>query len=187
MITIRKERTEDIPHIRDINLQAFGQPAEARIIEALRRNCAAFLSLVAEDDGQLIGHILFTPVVIDPDGRGLAGMGLAPMAVLPERQRQGTGSALVERGLQLLRQRACPFVVVLGHPQFYARFGFTPASRRNIRSQWQAVPDEAFGLLVLDQAAMQGISGTACYRDEFNEAMQPALFSSGPAAANLQL
>lgn len=172
MITIRKERAEDIPHIRDINLQAFGQPAEARAVDKLRRNCSPFLSLVAEDNGRLIGHILFTPAVIDNDARCVAGMGLAPMAVLPQRQRQGIGSELVTAGLKLLRQRACPFVIVLGHPQFYPRFGFTPASRRGIRSQWEDVPDEAFMVLVLDQAAMRGVAGVARYRDEFNEAME---------------
>lgn len=171
MITIRKERAEDILHIRAINLQAFGQPAEARIVEELRRNCSPFLSLVAEEDGRLIGHILFTPAVIDNGGKCMEGMGLAPMAVLPQRQRQGIGSELVTYGLKLLRQRACPFVIVLGHPQFYPRFGFTPAARRGIRSQWEGVPDEAFMVLVLDQAAMQGISGVARYREEFNEAM----------------
>jgi len=171
MITIRRERAEDVLHIRDLNLQAFGQPSEAQIVDALRRNCSAFLSLVAEEEGQLIGHILFTPAIIDSDGQCIEGMGLAPMAVLPQRQRQGIGSELVENGLKLLRQRACPFVIVLGHPEFYPRFGFMPASWRKIRSQREGVPDEAFMLLVLDQSAMQGVSGVARYRDEFNMAM----------------
>jgi putative acetyltransferase len=82
---------------------------------------------VAEDDGAIVGHILFTPVVVE--GRPALGMGLAPLAVLPGRQRQGIGSQLVRRGLDSLRERGCPFVVVVGHPEYYPRFGFEPALR----------------------------------------------------------
>ena len=97
-------------------------------------------------------------------------MGLAPMAVLPERQRQGIGSELVETGLAELRERDCPFVIVLGHPEYYPRFGFEPASRHGIKCEWE-VPDEAFMILVLDGARMPEAGGRACYRAEFSEAM----------------
>jgi putative acetyltransferase len=168
MITIRPERPEDAPRVRHVNELAFGQPAEADLVERLRQACTDSLSLVAEDDA-VVGHILFTSVVVEGAGRRILGMGLAPMAVLPDRQRQGIGSRLVRRGLDLLRERGCPFVVVVGHPEYYPRFGFEPASRHGLASQWEGVPDAAFMALVLDAHAMAGVSGVAKYREEFNE------------------
>jgi putative acetyltransferase len=165
---IRLERPEDASQVRIVNERAFEQPTEANIVDRLRQTCAASLSLVAEDDG-VVGHILFTPVAIEHAGRRVLGMGLAPMAVLPERQRQGLGSELVRRGLEILRERGCPFVVVVGHPEYYPRFGFEPASRHGLVCQWEGVPDPAFMVLILDADAMAGISGVAQYRDEFNE------------------
>ena len=91
------------------------------------------------------------------------------MAVLPDRQREGIGSQLVRRGLDILRGRACPFVVVVGHPEYYPRFGFEPASMHGLASQWEGVPDAAFMVLVLDVRAMAGVSGVAKYREEFDE------------------
>ncbi len=96
-------------------------------------------------------------------------MGLAPMAVLPDRQRQGIGSDLVRGGLNILRERNCPFVVVVGHPEYYPRFGFEPASTHGLASQWEGMPDAAFIVLVLDVDAMAGLSGVAKYREEFDE------------------
>jgi putative acetyltransferase len=167
-MTIRTERTEDASRVRYVNELAFGQPAEADLVEKLRLACTDALSLVAEDDA-VVGHILFTPVVVESAGRRVVGMGLAPMAVLPDRQRQGIGSQLVRRGLEILRERGCPFVVVVGHPEYYPRFGFEPASRHGLASQWEGMPDSAFMVLVLDGHAMAGVSGVARYRDEFNE------------------
>jgi putative acetyltransferase len=166
--TIRPERTEDAPRIRHVNELAFGQPAEANLVERLRQACTDSLSLVAVDDA-VVGHILFTPVVVESEGRRVLGVGLGPMAVLPDRQRQGMGSQLVRGGLDILRERGCPFVVVVGHPEYYPRFGFEPASVHGLASQWEAVPDAAFMVLVLDELAMVGVSGVAKYREEFNE------------------
>ncbi len=169
MITIRPERPEDASRVRHINELAFGQPAEADLVERLRQACTDSLSLVAEDDA-VVGHILFTSVVVESAGRQVLGMGLAPMAVLPDHQRQGIGSQLVRRGLDILRERGCPFVVVVGHPEYYPRFGFEPASMHGLASQWESVPAAAFMVLVLDVHAMAGVSGVAKYREEFNEA-----------------
>ena len=169
MVIIRPETPDDTPEVRRINELAFGQPAEADLVDRLRQACADSLSLVAEDDG-VVGHILFTPVVIESKERRVTGMGLAPMAVLPDRQQQGIGSRLVTRGLDLLRDRRCPFVVVVGHPEYYPRFGFERASRHGLASQWDGVPDEAFMALILDPLVMTGVSGIPRYRDEFNDA-----------------
>ena len=168
MMSIRPERSDDIERVRDINSLAFGQPAEAVLVDKLRVNCADAVSLVADDTG-VVGHILFTPVTIDTPERPLVGMGLAPMAVHPDRQRDGIGTQLVTRGLEMLRERGCPFVVVVGHPEYYPRFGFEPASRRGLASQWEGMPDEAFMVLVLDETAMAGVSGVARYRAEFDD------------------
>jgi len=165
---IRLERPEDAPQVRLVNELAFGQPAEANIVARLREACPDSVSLVAES-GAVVGHILLTPVVVEGSGRRCVGMGLGPMAVLPDRQRQGIGSQLVRRGLDILRERGCPFVVVVGHPEYYPRFGFGPASSHGLSSQWEGMPDAAFMALILDAPAMAGLSGVARYRDEFND------------------
>jgi putative acetyltransferase len=174
MIIIREERPEDEEAIRAVNEKAFGQPAEAIIVDKLRKNCPGFLSLVALEGDEVVGHILFSPAKIEGSTKTIDGMGLAPMAVLPERQRQGIGTLLVNRGIEMLRSRSCPFIIVLGHPEYYPRFGFERACVHGIRSQWEGVPDEAFMILVLEQEAMKGASGVTRYRDEFDEAMQEA-------------
>jgi putative acetyltransferase len=174
MIIIREERREDEGAIRALNEKAFGQPAEASIVDKLRENCLGLLSLVALEGDEVVGHILFSPARIEGSTKTIDGMGLAPMAVLPERQRQGIGTLLVNRGIEMLRSRGCTFIIVLGHPECYLRFGFERASVHGIRSQWDGVPDEAFMILVLQRAAMKGLSGVARYRDEFDEAMQEA-------------
>ena len=172
MVTVRLEKPEDTPQVRRVNSEAFGQSTEAGIVDELRRACPEALFLVAEDEGEIVGHIAFTPVVIDNPVAKVEGMGLAPMAVLPSRQRQGIGSRLVKTGLNRLRDSGCAYVIVLGHPEYYPRFGFELASRYNVECQWEGVPDEAFMILVFDHSVLQNLSGVARYRDEFNEAMK---------------
>jgi len=171
MINIRIESQEDIHQVHLLNEQAFEQPAEANIVDKLRLSCPKYLSLVAEDDQKIVGHILFTPVVIKHQHSNIQGMGLAPMAVSPDRQKQGIGSRLVEKGLEILKSQNCPFVIVLGHPDYYPRFAFERASKYGLVSQWEGVPDEAFMVMVMDKNVLEGVSGVAKYRDEFNEAM----------------
>jgi putative acetyltransferase len=169
MITVRVEHPADRLQVRHVNHLAFGQRLEADLVETLQQACGSALSLVAEDEA-IVGHILFTPVVIQAGERQIVGMGLAPMAVLPARQRQGIGSQLVRRGLEILREGGCPFVVVVGHPEYYPRFGFERASLHGIRCQWEAVSDEAFMVAILDAVAMAGVTGQAIYRREFDDA-----------------
>lgn len=169
MIVIRPEIPEDIPAIREINRRAFETPVEAALVDTLRASRAMTLSLVALLEGVPTGHICFSPVmVVGAHGR-FEATGLGPMAVLPERQRSGIGSELVKTGLEELRQMGAPAVFVLGHAGFYPRFGFLPASHRSIHFSMD-VPDEAFMLLELRPGALQGISGTVYYRQEFYEA-----------------
>jgi putative acetyltransferase len=168
VIIIRPETPADVSRVRYVNEAAFGQAAEADLVDELREACPDSVSLVAEDDA-VVGHILFTPAVVESAAAPVLGMGLAPMAVLPERQRQGIGSQLVRRGLEVLRERGCPFVVVVGHPEYYPRFGFERASKHRLASQWQGVEDAAFMVLVLDARAMGTISGVVRYRQEFDE------------------
>ncbi len=173
MIIIREERPEDVEAIRRINLEAFGQPAEAEVVDQIREACDDLLSLVAVEGGEVVGHILFSPATIGEEGAALevSGMGLAPMAVLPKNQGQGIGSLLIHNGIKMLREKGCPFIIVLGYPEYYPRFGFERASRYGIHSQWSEVPDEAFMILILNKTAMVGASGIARYRREFDEAV----------------
>jgi putative acetyltransferase len=164
LIEIREERPDDAPAIREVNKRAFGQDQEGNIVDALRTNGAVSLSLVAAVNGRIVGHIMYSPITV---GGVITGAALGPMAVVPEYQRQGIGSKLVEAGNEKLQDVDCPFIIVLGHPNYYPRFGFRPASMYGIECEW-AVPDDVFMLLVLDEAKMQGVSGLAKYRHEFS-------------------
>ena len=170
MVRIREEQPQDIKVISEENIRAFAQAQEADIVDKLRQNCNELLSLVALKQNQVVGHILFSPVTVDNEDRTVQGMDLAPMAVLPEHQRQGVGSELIRTGVEKLKSLLCPFVIVLGHPAYYPRFGFEPANLYGIRSEWE-VPDNVFMILVLNESEMLDISGVARYRREFAESL----------------
>ena len=163
-IEIREECHDDIAAVHDLNRQAFGQDQESNIVDVLRANEAALLSLVATVDDRVVGHIMYSPAVV---GDNITGAALGPMAVLPEYQRQRIGSKLIKAGNRKLKDAGCPFIVVVGHADYYPRFGFRPASKHRIKCEWD-VPDNAFMLLVLDQAKMESVSGLAKYRHEFS-------------------
>jgi len=119
--------------------------------------------------------VAFTSVTIE--GSQASGMSLAPLAVLPARQRQGIGSRLTRHGLERLRQARCPFVVVVGHPAYYPRFGFEPASRFGVGCPWPGIPDDVFLLMVLDAAGLPRTGGMARFASAFDvveEATDPA-------------
>ncbi len=171
MIRARAETPDDYVQIRQVNDLAFGCPDEGGIVEQIRAQGTDIISLVAIVDEKIVGHILFSPVVLESGEKSIEGMGLAPMAVLPEYQRKGIGSTLVERGLRKLRERKCPFVIVVGHIEYYPRFGFEPASKFGLECQWDNVPDEAFMAIVMDESVMKDAKGVARYMDEFDAAM----------------
>lgn len=166
-IIIREECADDVEAIREVNEKAFGQSEESQIIETLRLNAGVLLSLVATLKDKVIGHILYSPVSISTNGGEIIGAGLGPMAVLPEYQHQGIGSKLIENGNKILQESGFPFIVVLGHPEYYPRFGFKPASTYAIKCEWD-VPDDVFMILVNDQSTLEGVSGLAKYRQEFS-------------------
>ena len=166
---IRPEEPSDRAQIARLNRLAFGQPAEADLVDRLRAAGRATVSLVAVDPtAGVVGHILFSPVTLDPaPNPAPSWLGLAPMAVLPERQRQGVGTALVHAGLAAARRTGATAVVVLGHPEYYPRFGFAPASRFGLRCVYDA-PDEAFLALELVPGGFGGRRGLVRYAAEFD-------------------
>src|SRR5262249_7015656 len=124
MFTVRPERPGDVTAIHAVHAAAFPTDEEARLVDRLRDAGRALVSLVAEADGAIIGHVLFSPVSVG----SASGVGLAPVAVLPAYQGRGVGSSLVREGLAVCRQGGYPFAVVIGGPGYYRRFGFSQAS-----------------------------------------------------------
>src|SRR5690606_18731790 len=164
-LVIRNEEERDRAGVYAVNASAFGRPGEADLVDVLRESAEPVVSLVAEENGRIVGHIMLSPVEIsgDPD---LRVMGLGPMAVLPERQRAGIGSLLVKSGLEECKKLGCGAVVVLGHPWFYPRFGFVPASRFGLKCEFN-VADEVFMALELVPGYLSGVSGTVYYHEAF--------------------
>jgi len=168
-ILVRPEQPGDEEAIRRVNDQAFGQPDESRIVDAVRTAGRSIISLVAVDGPTVVGHILFTPVVIEPPGSIGRALGLGPMAVSPDVQRRGIGSSLVEAGLEECRRLGYTVVVVVGHPEFYPRFGFRPGSRYGLRCEFD-VPDDVFMVVGLSPGVLAGQGGVVRYLPEFGGA-----------------
>ncbi|POR00847.1 hypothetical protein AU468_09370 [Alkalispirochaeta sphaeroplastigenens] len=164
---IRDEREDDIGAVRVINEAAFGSSAEADLVDTLRSQVRPVISLVAEEDSRVIGHIFFSPVILDTR-QDLKLMGLAPMAVMPGHQRGGVGSALVAQGLEECGDRGAGAVTVLGHPAYYPRFGFLPSMRFGIRSEYP-VPDEVFMIKELIPNYLHDYRGTIRYHQAFRD------------------
>jgi putative acetyltransferase len=164
LVEIREERPADVAAVREVNRRAFEQERESNIVDALRANGGALLSLVATIDDQVVGHVMYSRVSV---GDMVNGAALGPMAVLPEHQRQGIGTRLIDTGNQKIKDAGYPFIIVVGHAEYYPRFGFRPAGKYGIKCEWD-VPEEVFMVLMLDAAKMQGVAGLAKYRDEFS-------------------
>ena len=164
---IRTEQSNDWDAVYAVNASAFATSSEADLVDALRQQALPFVSLVAEELEEIIGHIAFSPVTLS-NHQDLNAMGLAPMAVVPMQQRRGVGSALVRAGLDRCRQLNCAAVFVLGHPEYYPRFGFVPSSRFAIECEYD-VPEEAFMAMELRPGALSGKTGKVSYHRAFED------------------
>ncbi|MDR8393988.1 N-acetyltransferase [Aliifodinibius sp. S!AR15-10] len=167
-ISIREEEPGDIQAVRAVNKSAFPTAAEAQLVDRLRAELSDYISLVAVSEEQLVGHIFFTPVTISENPDHLKWAGLAPMAVAPDLQRRGIGSKLVRAGMKKAKDQGYDGVVVLGHTEYYPRFGFQPASTFGLHSTFD-VPDEAFMVKELAPGALRRISGLVTYHPFFEE------------------
>ncbi|HEU0113267.1 MAG TPA: N-acetyltransferase [Thermomicrobiales bacterium] len=166
---IRESRQDDFAAIHYVHNQAFDRPDEARLVAKLQASGAATVSLVAVVDGQVVGHILFSPVeiVMEGDAKPMRAAGLAPLAVLPAWQRRGIGSQLARQGLAACRDAGFDGVVVLGDPAFYGRFGFRRASEFGLGNQYGV--DDEFMAIGLRSGALAGVAGVVQYLPEFSE------------------
>lgn len=165
-ILIREEVVKDHTAVYEVEKAAFGRADEADLVEKLRQADVKLISLVAEVDGRIVGHILFSAMeIVGADGRTPA-IGLGPLAVLPEFQKQGVGKALTEAGLTACREAGHELVFVLGHPTYYPRFGFVASRPLGIECQFE-VPAAAFMVLELRAGARAGVSGVAYYHPVF--------------------
>lgn len=164
---IRPEEPADYTAVYDVNASAFDTIAEAKLVNRLRKEAHPIISLVAEENAEIVGYILFSPVKLSTCP-GLKLMGLGPMAVRPGNQGKGFGSALVKAGLEMCKSLGYGAVVVLGHTWFYPRFGFKPSVQYGVQSEYD-VPDEVFMVVEIEPGYLRGCSGTIKYHPAFNE------------------
>jgi putative acetyltransferase len=168
---IRPAEARDMDAILEINARAFGQPGEGQLVKALWNRVHPSISLVAELEDRLVGHILFSPVWVEgpePAGTRFRAIALGPMSVDPPHQNRGIGSALVRAGLEACRSERELVVFVLGHPRYYPRFGFRPAASQGIGCEFP-VPDDVFLVQELEPGALGGRTGTVRYHPEFHK------------------
>lgn len=169
MITIRKEKPGDIAAIRSVNERAFYQDDEANIVEKLRNRGALTISLVAVEDDKIVGHIAFSPAIVEAEDSNFGAIALGPMAVLPSCQHKGIGSLLVRAGLDECQRLGYEVIVSVGHPDYYPRFGFVPASPQGLECEFP-VPDKAWMMLELRKGALAGRRGKVIFQPAFSEA-----------------
>jgi len=169
-IDLRSETRNDYPGIQQVNDMAFGQPNEGLLVEKLRSNSNFIdkLSIVAEFNERIIGHILFFPIQVKDDLKQYDSLALAPVSVIPEFQNKGIGGQLISKGLEMAREMGFKSVIVLGHKDYYPRFGFVPASNWRIKAPFD-VPDEVFMALELEKDGLKDVSGVVEYPGEFEE------------------
>lgn len=169
MIKIRAEKAEDYTVIDEINSSAFKGESEGKLIRAIRESewFVPELSLIAEWHEEVVGHILFSEVMIQTENKQVPTLALAPMAVSPRHQKQGIGSLLVQQGLEKAQQFGYEHVVVLGHPNFYPKFGFVSSVSKGIEPPFP-VPEEVFMVLELKERSLEGIRGKVAYPPAFS-------------------
>jgi putative acetyltransferase len=169
MPIIRPEQPQDREAIGDVHRDAFGRSEEADLVDALRGSPAFIpeLSLVAvAPDGRVVGHVLFTRIVVRDGPRAQPALALAPLAVLGSHQRRGVGAALTARGLERARELDHALVIVVGHPSYYPRFGFAAAGPHGIEAPFP-VDDAAFMACELTPGALAGLRGMVEYPPQF--------------------
>ncbi len=169
-LLIRPERPDDADAVRAVLAAAFPGDVEARLVDLLRQRGRVLLALVAELDGRVVGHVLFSPVTVGAAAPGPEPVGLAPVAVLPEHQGRGIGSRLIEEGLAACRAAGHPFVVLLGEPAYYRRFGFRPAHESGLDGEFGG--GDAFMVLELRPGSLRR-GGLVRYAPEFTEVFSP--------------
>jgi len=169
-LRIRKEKRDDYPIITEVLSLAFGRKNEGHLVERLRVNPSFLpeLSIVAEIESSIIGHILFFPVSIVSGNVRLPSLALAPISVVPDYQGRGVGKELIEYGLKRSAELGSKSVIVLGHAAYYPRFGFRPASKWYIKAPFE-VPDDAFLAMELVKNGLKDVSGTVEYPKEFDD------------------
>jgi putative acetyltransferase len=176
-VFIRPEISADLDAIRRVNYLAFGQDAEVRLVDALRDGGYVQVSLVAEQDGKVVGHILFSSLSIITKAETVTALALAPMAVLPEFQNQGIGSALVRRGLEVCKEQGHWIVIVLGHPRFYPRFGFSSKLASALASPFGG--GDSWMALELELGALADVAGMVEYPPPFEQVPEVRLVRNG--------
>lgn len=167
MLSIRPEGPEDATAVSDLNRHAFETDAEARLVDELREAEPSIVSLVASLDDTIVGHILFSPVTISGAANDAHAVGLGPMAVLPDHQRKGIGSKLVHAGLTICGGMGARIVFVLGHPEYYPRFGFQPAASRGLQYKGEKF-DPYFFVKEIEPGALADVSGMVEYHPVFD-------------------
>lgn len=170
MTTIRQETPFDIPAIHIVNQKAFGgRDAEAMLVDDIRQSehFIPELSLVADENGQIVGHILFSRIHVETEDGPVPALALAPMAVLPEYQKIGIGSELVKQGLSTSKRLGHSIVIVLGHSGYYPRFGFSASAAKSLECPYGDC-GAAWMALELVAGALQGIRGRVVYPSAFN-------------------
>jgi putative acetyltransferase len=173
MVTIRAENAADadeLSAIRSINEAAFAGCEEADLVDKLRTDGDVLISLVAELDQQVVGHILFSRMWIETPAARIAAVALAPVAILPASQRQGIGGQLIRHGLDVLRDRGERIVIVVGHPAYYPRFGFSSETARAFESPFSG---DSFMAMELSPGALDGIRGKVIYPAAFGLSPRP--------------
>ncbi len=164
-VSIRPEAADDSESIQLVHRLAFDGDDEARLVDALRAEGYVRASMVAQAESRVIGHILFSDLPILTPEATITALSLAPLAVIAEQQRQGIGSLLVREGLQFCRMHGHRIVVVLGHPEFYPRFGFSAKLAGRLKSPYSG---EAFMALELVPGALDGVEGEVRYPPPFS-------------------
>jgi putative acetyltransferase len=165
VISLRSAAPEDASSIRQVLLRAFGGAEEADLVEALRASGDCLLELVAEDDNRVIGHILYSPLPITSGAATVNAAALAPLAVDPAWQRRGTGGALIHMSLPMLAHAGVEAVVVLGDPEYYSRYGFSPDAGANLLHPFP--PGPHFMALELSPGCLEDFHGRVLYAPAF--------------------